>query len=228
MKKLVLFALALFCMISCSQTPENKVSSLIRANIEKSLAHPDSYEAIETVVDSAFAPKDDPAFYDKALALCNLFAVVEACRSEADRAERVMNIWENPYLDGLGQINYKQSKKKFEKYSEQVKYYTSKIEQEKDYLQEIINAHPRFIGFKVTHKFRAKTNSGDVLIGEKIFITNEEMTEILAGYDSDKEEYMLVQRIYQTIQETRQQWDENTPLEMEKFEDELNRCRDNL
>lgn len=227
MKKIVLFSIAILSLVSCVRTPEDLANSLIRERVKNTLFFPDSYEAIETVVDSAFTPKDDPAFYDKALELYNLFTVVEACRSEADRAERVMNIWKNPYLDGLGQVNYKQSKKNFEKYSEQVKYYTSKIEQEKDYLQEIINVKPKFIGFKVTHKFRAKTNSGNVMIGEKVFITNEDMTQILAGYDSDKEEYMLVQRIYQTIQETRQQWDENTPLEMDKFEQELNRCRDN-
>lgn len=227
MRKSIFLSFAILTLVSCVRAPEDKVNSIIQERVKNTLFFPDSYESIETVVDSAFAPKDDPAFYDKALALCNLFAVVEACRSEADRAERVMNIWKNPYLDGLGQVNYKQSKKNFEKYSEQVKYYTSKIEQEKDYLQEIINAKPKFIGFKVTHKFRAKTNSGNVMIGEKVFITNEDMTQILAGYDSDKEEYMLVQRIYQTIQETRQQWDENTPLEMDKFEQELNRCRDN-
>lgn len=228
MKKIALLITLFLSLVSCVRTPEDKANSIIRERVKNSLFFPDSYEAIETVVDSAFAPKDDPAFYDKALELYNLFVAVEAYRGAADRAERVMNVWKNPYLDGLGQVNYKQSKKNFEKYSKQVEYYTAKIEKEKDYLQEVINAHPRFIGFKVTHKFRAKTNSGDVLIGEKIFITNEEMTEILAGYDSDKEEFMLVQRIYQTIQETRQQWDENTPLEMEKFEDELNRCRDNL
>ena len=227
MKKIVLFSIAILSLVSCVRTPEDLANSLIRERVKNTLFFPDSYEAIETVVDSAFTPKDDPAFYDKALELYNLFTVVEACRTDAARAERTMNVWKNPYLNGLGQVNYKQAKKNFEMYSRKVEYYTAKIEKEKDYLQGVINAQPTFIGYKLTHRFRAKTNSGNVMIGEKVFITNEDMTQILAGYDSDKEEYMLVQRIYQTIQEARQQWAENTPLNMEKFENELNRCRDN-
>lgn len=226
MKKIAFLSFVILTLVSCMRTPEDRANSIIQERVKKSLFFPDSYEAIETVVDSAFAPQDDPIFYDKALQLYNLFTVVEVCRSNADRAERVMNVWKAPHLNGLGQVNYNQAKDDFERYSKQVDFYTSKIEKEKDYLQEQISKEPKFIGFKFTHKFRAKTNSGNVMIGEKVFITNEDMTQILAGYDSDGEEYMLVQRIYQTLQDVSQQWDENTPLEMEKFEDELNRCRD--
>lgn len=227
MRKSIFLSFAILTLVSCVRAPEDKVNSIIQERVKNSLFFPESYQAIETVVDSAFAPKDDPVFYDRAMNLYRLFVAVEECRSKAARAERVMNAWIAPYLNGIGQLNYRHAKYEFEKYNEQVEYYTAKIEKEKDYLQGLINCQPAFIGFKFTHRFRAKTNSGNVTIGEKVFITNKDMTQVLVGYDSDEEEYMLVQRFYQTIKEAHQQCNDSISLDMKEFEDELNRCRDN-
>lgn len=227
MRKSIFLSFAILTLVSCVRAPEDKVNSIIQERVKNSLFFPESYQAIETVVDSAFAPKDDPVFYDRAMNLYRLFVAVEVCRSKAHRAERTMNVWKNPYAKGFGNVNYKQEKAIFEKYSKQVEYYTAKIEKEKDYLQGLISCQPAFIGFKFTHRFRAKTNSGNVTIGEKVFITNKDMTQVLVGYDSDEEEYMLVQRFYQTIQEARLQYNDSISLDMKKLEDELNRCRDN-
>ena len=154
MKKLVLFALALFCMISCSQTPENKVSSLIRANIEKSLAHPDSYEAIETVVDSAFAPFDDPAFYQKTLEIC------------------LMNVEELD--DSL----------------------TKEVQKHIQELSEMMGLEYRFIGFKVTHRYSAKNDDGETFTGEKVYIMDKDMKNIIAQYNTESIDYIMVQTMY--------------------------------
>lgn len=77
MKKIVLFGfillgLVMVYMVTYSQSPDDKVKTLIRKSIEKSLVHPESYEALETVVDSAFAPFDDPSFFNKTLEICKM------------------------------------------------------------------------------------------------------------------------------------------------------------
>ena len=59
-------------VISCSQPSENKVDTLIQESVKKSLSHPESYLAIETVVDSAFAPFDDPSFYERTLEISKM------------------------------------------------------------------------------------------------------------------------------------------------------------
>ena len=154
MKTLILFALALFCMISCSQTPENKVSSLIRANIEKSLAHPDSYEAIETVVDSAFAPFDDPTFYQKTLEIC------------------LLNVEEMD--DSL----------------------TKEVQKRIQELSEMMGLEYRFIGFKVMHRFSAKNGDGETFTGEKVYIMDKDMKKIIAQYNIESIDYIMVQTMY--------------------------------
>ena len=68
----MLIGLAVISILSCSQSPQNEVNALIQKNVEKTLSHPESYEALQTVVDSAFAPFDDPAFFEKTLEICKM------------------------------------------------------------------------------------------------------------------------------------------------------------
>ena len=59
--------LALFAVIvvACGQSQEQKAETLIKENLKKSLYKPESYKPVETKVDSAFAPYDDPAFFEE-------------------------------------------------------------------------------------------------------------------------------------------------------------------
>ena len=76
-------------VMSCSQpSAENKVGTYIQESIKKSLTHPESYLAIETVVDSAFAPFDDPAFFGKTLEICKMNIEEESDSLSAKIAER--------------------------------------------------------------------------------------------------------------------------------------------
>lgn len=72
MKHVVLMVLALLSVMSCSQSSDDKAKTLISESIEKALVHPKSYKPLETVVDSAFAPFDDPAFFEKTLEICKM------------------------------------------------------------------------------------------------------------------------------------------------------------
>lgn len=64
--------LAILSVMSCSQSSDGKAKALISESIEKALVHPESYKPLETVVDSAFAPFDDPAFFEKTLEICKM------------------------------------------------------------------------------------------------------------------------------------------------------------
>lgn len=56
-----------------------------------------------------------------------------------------------------------------------------------------------FIGWKVTHSYRAQNNAGQTLIGESVFILDAEMTQILAGYNTNDNEYKNVQMMYEMM-----------------------------
>ena len=67
MKKVMLFVAALMTLVACSQSPEDKAKVLIKESMKKTLYHAETYDPVETVVDSAFTPFDDPAFYEKTI-----------------------------------------------------------------------------------------------------------------------------------------------------------------
>ena len=63
MKRFIfIFSVALL-FVSCGQSPEDKANALIKAELRKTLFKPDTYKPIETKLDSAFAPFDDPNLY---------------------------------------------------------------------------------------------------------------------------------------------------------------------
>ena len=154
MKKFLIFSLAVICMISCSQSPDNKAKLLIRESVEKALVHPESYKPLETVIDSAYAPFDDPAFYKKTLEICKM-NIVDLDDSQAEEVQRCI--------------------------------------QE---LIDLMGTEYRFIGYKVTHSYSAQDDTGEVLSGEKVYIMDKGMTDILAEYDTGSLNYIMVQTMY--------------------------------
>lgn len=78
-------------------SPEKKAASIAEKAVKASLYHPDSYDPIGTVVDSAFAPMDDPDFFDKTLKLYELIIEMEYCDSDIKHAKSSMAIWSHPY-----------------------------------------------------------------------------------------------------------------------------------
>lgn len=197
MNRIVFFMLALL-FVACARTPEDKALALIREEVKESLCHLDSYEAAETVVDSAFSPKDDPVFFDKTLKVCRYAMEVEKYARLADQAERDVNIWKS-----VSGFEYKKSKAKKELADarRQIDRYTDKIQKVSQEMKAITDSGRRFIGFKVTHRFRFRDNSDNVVMGEKVFITDKELTKVLAGYDTHDQDWLMVQALYQGLEE---------------------------
>lgn len=66
-------------------------------------------------------------------------------------------------------------------------------------LKDIAEQGKSFIGWKVTHSYRAQKNAGQTLIGESIFILSPEMDRILAGYNTNDSDYDNVQMVYEMM-----------------------------
>ncbi len=59
-------------------------------------------------------------------------------------------------------------------------------------IKTILEMEPKFIGFKAMHRYRAKNNAGQVLMGNARFLFNEELTDVVSMFDMDGEEYQAV------------------------------------
>ena len=59
MKKYLLFISVIFLM-ACTPTREEIIENLIEEEMKQTLVNPEDYEVIETKVDSAFSPNEEP------------------------------------------------------------------------------------------------------------------------------------------------------------------------
>ena len=200
MKKILLavFAVAAL-MASCQKSNQEKADALVGEEMKKILYFPDSYEAVETVLDSAFSPLDDPALYEKTLKMTehlkNLTQLDE--RMKIDKS--TMAIYSGPYQTAYDRDKCNEAKEEYVNASEEKK---KSLEAVTNISNEIkakyANVH-KFIGFKAQHTYRAKNNAGNTLIGKIEFIFDKDLTHVVAQYDMDSEEYQSVQYLYKMM-----------------------------
>lgn len=188
-------------VISCSQPSENKVDTLIQESVKKSLSHPESYLAIETVVDSAFAPFDDPVFYEKTLEISKMTLESLDYVRKAQEASRDVK--------SKGHVHMSDSAEAISNlYNRKVDSLSAKIQEKGRKLMDMMGTEYRFIGFKVTHVYSVEDDGENATIRKRIFIMDDKLTKSLAEYDASSKEYIMVQTMYRM-------WEEETLLTQE-------------
>ena len=114
MKKVLLGALLVTLFVSCSKSPEEKANAMIEDDVKKVLYHPETYDPVETQVDSAFTPFDDSAFYGKTVQLCKLGMSIDECDRNMKLAKSSMSIWSGPYQSAFDRNEYQEAKDKYD------------------------------------------------------------------------------------------------------------------
>ena len=188
--------LAILTVMSCSQPSEDKVKTLIRESIGKSLSHPGNYMAIETVVDSAFAPFDDPVFREKTLEICRMTVENLEYVRKAQEAGQDVHPKEYALMTDSEKVQYRQYKEISNFCEEKVDSLSERIKEKGMSLMEMVGTGYRFIGWKVTHEF-CESDAGFTVRRRKVFIIDKDKTRILAEYDTTSKEYIMVQSMYQ-------------------------------
>ena len=203
MKHVVLLGLAMLSVMSCSQpSAENKVGTFIQESIKKSLTHPESYLAIETVVDSAFAPFDDPFFYEKTLEISKMTLESLDYVRKAQEASRDVK--------SKGHVHMSDSAEAISNlYNRKVDSLSVKIQEKGRKLMDMMGTEYRFIGFKVTHVYSVEDDGENATMRKRIFIMDDKLTKSLAEYDASSKEYIMVQTMYRM-------WEEETLLTQEQ------------
>ncbi len=201
MTKVSLFALFVIAMLSaCNSSPRDKADAIIKEDLPKSLIKADSYDPIETKVDSAFAPYDLPAFHEQVIGLIKMGVEMQGYIEKAKQAKSSMAMWSNPY-DAFSRNEYQENKAEYEEYMEKQKALEKRIKKSAEKIRETAQEDPEFIGFKAFHRYRTNNNAGQTLLGEVLYIFNKNFTQILAVYDTDSEEYIAFQQLMKQMQE---------------------------
>lgn len=200
MKK-ILFAIIAISgfLVSCQKSNEDKAAALIKDSMNKTLYHPETYEGVETQLDSAFAPFDSPEFYETTLKVAKLGVEISQAEEEMKDAKSSMSIWSGPYQTAFGRNEYNEAKEKYDNASAQKDKATEKAQKLADQLKTELQKEPVFIGFKARHKYRANNNAGNTVFGEAKFVFDKELTQVIAEYDMEGEEYLAVQQLFKMM-----------------------------
>ena len=191
MKKVIGFILCLMVLGACSRTQEEKANLLIKEDIQKVLVKPDTYEPIETKLDSAFAPYETPEFMENTLKCVQLFMEIKEYKEKIKVAKSMMTIYE----DNLG---FPYFKNEYNEYKAEYKEATNKrneiekrLKRSGRKLKELVNAKREFIGYKTMHHYRADNNAGNTVLGTGFYLFDKDINTILISFSEEEIKLML-------------------------------------
>ena len=185
MKRVIILSLCVL-MVACTPSPQKKAETLIKEALLKDLVLPDTYEPVETTLDSAFAPYHDPTFVNKVLDLVSKNADYEQLQEQLNRAKSNMAIWSGPYMTAFGKEQYRQAKDEFEATQAKIDALTSRLQKIGAEISDELQKEPVFIGCRAYHRYRANNNAGNTLLGGEYFLFDKDVTTIISRWDEDE------------------------------------------
>ena len=191
MKNLYYFVIAAVLFVACEKSQEQKANELIRESLKKTLFKPETYKPVDTKVDSAFAPYDDPDFYQELAKLGNMNSKYMELEEEAKDAKTSMSIWSGPYQSAFERNQYQEAKEEYEKLNTQMENLKKKGDKQFEKVMSTLQGDKKFIGYKAVHNYRADNNAGNTLIGNTVFFIDKDFTEVT--FTVQLEEYNQVQ-----------------------------------
>lgn len=206
MKKIFYLALVAVVIAACGQSQEQKAEALIKENLKKSLYKPETYKPVETKVDSAFAPYDDPAFFGELAELGKMNSEFVELEEKAKHAKSSMAIWSGPYQTSYGRNEYQEAKEEYDEANAKMEKLKTKGRKQYEIVANMLQGSRKFIGFKAVHNYRANNNAGNTLIGNTIFFFDKNFEEVT--YSIEVEEYNQVQEAISQFKEQIEEADE--------------------
>lgn len=179
----VMSMVVLALLFSCGKT--NKIESLVKEEMKKTLLKPESYDPIETKTDSAFAPMDDPALYKDIVELTEVAVVVSEYEEKAKRAKSYMLIYDHPYMSSYDRNEYQEKKEEYEGYISQRDEAAKRAEELRNSIRERLMKKPVFIGFKAYHRYRAQNNAGNTVIDGSVYLIDKDCSRVLGEYKAE-------------------------------------------
>ena len=186
MKKSFIFILCAVLFTCCTKTPEQKAEALIKDSVVKHLYVPDSYQPVETQLDSAFAPLQTPEFIKAVLDLYDMAKDCDYKKNKIKDAKFEMSLWDEPDRSEYAKEQYKEAKEKHDELQASYDKLMSRMEKKGKWIKNKMYEEPNFIGYIAYHRFRAKNNAGNTLFGGAYYLINPDLTSIVAEWKEDE------------------------------------------
>lgn len=196
MKNVIIMALTAIFILSGCKSKEEKALEAIKNEMFKTLYDFESYQPIETKIDSAFlSAYTDSIIIKHGYILNEFLKEANEALSEIKEANRSMEIWSDSY-SSYGREQYYEAKNKADQGLENANLYIKIMNAQSDTIKLLAqNIKPDFYGWKVTHKFRCKTKGGDSTIGNYIYYFDKKVKNIIYKEDTEDEDLVKVKSL---------------------------------
>lgn len=186
MKKIIVLIISALCFVACQESKEEKAEKLIKKAFNSIIVNIDTYEPIETTVDSAFAPMQTAETFQIIENTPSRIILYQELKDQMERTQSLMAIYESPY-SSYDKTQYMQYKEKYETAKKKLADMDEKSLALEKKFDEMSKQEPVFNGYLVRHKYRYVNKDGNKTIGEYLFLMNKELTEIEATIDLEDE-----------------------------------------
>ena len=171
-------------LVGCAKTPEEKVNALVKEAVQKTLVKPDSYDPVETQMDSVYAPIDE--VLNLAVALAKESRELELNELTMKQSKSSMAIWSGPYSSAFGRNEYSDAKQEYEEAKAKFDKSKKKCDELTEKLKAIYhNDKKEFMGYYAQQKFRYTDNSGETNFGTYLFYLDKDLTKVIASYNCE-------------------------------------------
>ncbi|BBL02418.1 hypothetical protein A3BBH6_26540 [Alistipes onderdonkii subsp. vulgaris] len=203
MKKLAVILVFLPLLFSCSPSREEKAAEIARSEMIKILYNVDSYEPIETQIDSAFTSVyTDFEVVRTAHDLIELNAdeKKEGLQWQYKHAKSSAAIWSDSW-DAYSREQYRQAKEEMDDYANQLKELDdevkTKMNEIRDYAKAVIEH--QFCGWNIYHRFRCANGLGVQQISDILIIADENMEIVKGRFILDEDDDYSLDKLKKTI-----------------------------
>lgn len=173
MKRIIVVIVAVAAIFTSCTSPEKKAQKLIKERLKETLHDYKSYEPVNfSGLDSNFTDVfSDTAYSNYADIVIYYSKSLDEYEEKADRY-RGRSYFESEYSVALSMAKWCRDSL--------IHYLEICKEIEKDFV-------PEFIGWKMTHKFRANNGNGALRLGENRYYFDKDVTKVLRTEDLDKD-----------------------------------------
>lgn len=188
-KKLFLYLISALVICGCGKNIEEQAQEAVKNELHKTLYYFDSYEPLETKVDSAFnTPENNPDVNEFMRSVWEQMDQVKEFAAELEDAERtIASLSDARKLGGSFAYDYNEAVKDKVYVETKIKDNLKVVyENALKFSKFISQADSSFIGWRVMHTYRAKTRGGDPSIGREVYIFSKDFKKVLLNLKYDE------------------------------------------
>lgn len=175
----------------------SRAETLLQQIITDNLYFPESYNSVSTSIDSVFhGPLTDAECLKAASELIKFKAQLPGAEDSYKEAVHTLKIF------GSSGVFWRHAEEK-KNAEERLNSLKSKIAKREEVIKQRDTSNDgKFIGWQVTHRYRAQTKGGDPSISDVLYILNPDMTSWMFRYSLDKTDSDNLNELDKIIRQT--------------------------